>query len=164
MASEANNRQIRVPILRWRRLILDLRRRGGGRDESGAFLLGAARGKHAVVSSYICYDDLDPNAYRNGAIVFHAVGCAALWAHCRERRLEILADVHTHPGDGVGQSSIDQRNPMIPVAGHTAIIIPRYAYTSWWTLKGVGVYEYLGCFAWCSYTSERVQRVALTLW
>ena len=82
--SDANNRQIRVPILLWRRLILDLRRRGGGRGESGAFLLGAPRGPRAVTTTYVCYDDLDPHAYQGGGIAFHAVGCAALWAHCRD--------------------------------------------------------------------------------
>lgn len=164
MVSEANDRQIRVPILLWRRLILDLRRRGGGRGESGAFLLGAERGQRSVTTTYICYDDLDPNAYQGGGIAFHAVGCAALWSRCRERRLEILADVHTHPGDGVGQSEIDQRNPMIPVVGHTALIIPRFAFTPWWTLKSVGIYEYLGSFAWRTHAREIGQRVVLTLW
>lgn len=164
MVSEANDRQIRVPILLWRRLIFDLRRRGGGRGESGAFLLGAERGQRSVTTSYICYDDLDSNAYQGGGIAFHAVGCAALWARCRERRLEILADVHTHPGDGVGQSEIDQRNPMIPVVGHTALIIPRFAFMPWWTLKSVGIYEYLGSFAWRTHARETGQRVVLTLW
>jgi len=164
LVSEGNNRQIGVPILLWRRLIFDLRRRGGGRGESGAFLLGTERGQRAVTTSYICYDDLDRNAYQGGGIAFHAVGCAALWAHCRDRRLEILADVHTHPGDGVGQSDIDQRNPMIPVVGHTALIVPHLGHTPWWTLKGVGIYEYLGSFAWRTHTRNSAQRVALTLW
>jgi hypothetical protein len=163
LAFDPGHRQIRVPVWLWRRVILDLRRRGGGRRESGAFLLGADGGRRVVTTSYICYDDLDPHAYQGGGIAFHAVGCAALWAHCRERRVEILADVHTHPGSGIGQSDIDQRNPMIPVAGHTAIIVPRFGHAPWWTLKGVGIYEYLGNFAWHSHTRESTQRVALTL-
>jgi hypothetical protein len=164
LASNPANRHIHVPVLLWRRLILDLRRRGGRRGESGAFLLGAEKTRRAVTTSYICYDDLDPHAYQGGGIAFHAAGCAALWAHCRERRVEILADVHTHPGDETGQSGIDQRNPMIPVVGHTAIIVPRFGYAPWWTMKGVGIYEYLGNFAWRSHTRDSVKHVALKLW
>jgi proteasome lid subunit RPN8/RPN11 len=132
----------------WGRIIRDLRRRGGGVRESGAFLLGRFDEDPAQVTSYLCYDDVDPAAYQRGAIVFHASGCAALWQHCRERNLQLLIDVHTHPGDNVRQSDIDKRHPMMPVVSHTAMIVPRYAQTTSWSLKAVGVYEYLGSFKW----------------
>lgn len=164
MASDSPGKQIRIPILLWRRVILDLRRRGGGRGESGAFLLGVHRGSACKVAAFICYDDLDPGAYRGGAIAFHAAGNAALWTFCRNTGLEILADVHTHPGGHVGQSSIDQRNPMIPVAGHTAMIVPNYAYAPWWSLESIGVYEYLGTFRWRAHPAAPGRRVALTSW
>ena len=164
MASDSDRRQICVPILLWRRLILDLRRRGNGCCESGAFLLGTERRDSRITTSYVCYDDLDPNAYQHGGIAFHAAGCAALWAHCRERRVEILADVHTHPGDDTGQSGIDQRNPMIPMVGHTALIVPRFGHAPWRTLKGIGIYEYLGKLAWRSHNPVSGERVRLTFW
>lgn len=164
MASDPPGKQVRIPILLWRRLVLQLRRRGGGRRESGAFLLGTQRGAVGEVAAFICYDDLDPGAYRGGAIAFHAAGCAALWAYCRNAGLEILADVHTHPGNHVGQSSIDQRNPMIPIAGHTAMIVANYAYAPWWSLDTVGVYEYLGNFRWRTHPAGPHRRAALTLW
>src|ERR1022692_4544341 len=63
----------------------------------------------------------------------------------------VLADVHTHPGGSVYQSSIDQKNPMVPVAGHTALILPHFGRTAWWSLKGIGVYEYLGNFRWSTH-------------
>lgn len=164
LASEPSNQRISLPVLLWRRVILDLRLRGGRRGESGAFLLGPDAGDRAVATSYICYDDLDPRAYQRGGIAFHASGCAALWAHCRKLRVEVLADVHTHPGSATGQSDIDQRNPMIPVVGHTALIVPHFGYSPWWTLKGVGIYEYVGGFAWRPHTLGGKPRVALTLW
>ena len=102
---------------------------------------------------FLCYDELDPNAYLGGGIAFHAVGHAALWEHCRMKKLRVLADVHTHPGHNVRQSPTDQRNPMLPLHGHTAIIVPNFANTSWWTLNAVGVYEYLGDFQWRSYAA-----------
>lgn len=148
----------------WRRLILDLRIRGQGRRESGAFLLGNAASSKRKITSYLCYDEIDTEAYQRGAIAFHGAGYAALWRHCRTHDLEVLADIHSHPGLHVGQSQIDRRNPMLPVAGHTALIVPNYAHSSWCVLRGVGIYEYLGDFEWCDHSARRPRRVALKWW
>lgn len=165
LASDPNVTSIRIPLLLWRRLIAQLRREGDGRRESGAFLLGRQHGDNARVTEFVSYAQLDPNAYQFGAISFHADGYAAFWQRCRESGLEVLADVHTHPGESVGQSSIDQRNPMVPVVGHTAMIVPSFARTRWWSLRSVGVYEYLGNFAWHTHAaSDRRRRVTLTVW
>ncbi len=165
MASDLARAPITVTVWLWRRLILELRRRGRGRSESGAFLLAPQNSTANRVTSFVCYDDLDPNAYEGGTIAFHAVGHAALWEHCRVRGLRALADVHTHPGSYIRQSSIDQRNPMIPLQGHIALIIPNFANTPWWTFDSAGVYEYLGNFEWRSYIhAGRKQPVRLTLW
>lgn len=156
---------IRLPIWLWARLIFDLRRRGGGKGESGAFLLGRSNSNAKRVRAYLCYDDLDADAYQGGAIAFHAAGYAALWQYCKDKQLEVLADVHTHPGAWVGQSPIDQRHPMVPVVGHTAIIVPNFANTGWWSLDVVGVYEYLGSFKWRVHpASEQPRRVRLSIW
>jgi proteasome lid subunit RPN8/RPN11 len=165
LASEESIAEIRVPVLLWTRVIRQLRRRGGGRRESGAFLLGRQHGTSARASTFVCYDDLDPHAYQSGAIAFHAEGYAAFWQYCREKRLQLLADVHTHPGSHVGQSHTDQQNPMVPVVGHTAMIVPNFGRTPWWSLNGVGVYEYLGNFKWRTHSvSDGARRIALTLW
>jgi proteasome lid subunit RPN8/RPN11 len=156
---------IKIPFWLWIGIIFDLRRRGGGVRESGAFLLGREASDPARVSSYVCYDDVDPAAYQAGAIAFHASGCAALWRVCKEKQLDLLVDVHTHPGPDVRQSSIDERHPMIPIVGHTAMIVPNFARTAWWSLKAVGVYEYLGGFKWRTYpASVPDRRVKLSLW
>ena len=148
MGSDPTVITIRVPLLLWARMIFQLRRRGAGKGESGAFLFGRHRGVWARVTRYVCYDDLDPQACKSGAVTFHAEGYSALWEHCRRKNLEVLADVHTHPGGSVQQSDIDRVHPMVPVVGHIATILPNYAYTSWWSLKAVGVHEYLGDFQW----------------
>jgi proteasome lid subunit RPN8/RPN11 len=164
LAFELADRHIRVPILLWRRVILDLRHRGNRHRESGAFLLGVMRGSSAITKGYRCYDDLDPNAYQGGGIAFHAHGCAALWSYCREKQLDILADIHTHGGADTRQSDIDRRNPMIPMVDHTALIVPHFAHTPWWSLEGVGVHVYMGNFKWRSFGQNRSQRIRLTLW
>ena len=164
MASDSARTSITIPVWLWRQLIVQLRRRGQGHSESGAFLL-APQGATDRVTAFVCYDDLDPDAYQGGAIAFHAAGHAAFWEHCRTKNLRVLADVHTHPGRNVGQSWIDRRNPMIPLQGHTALIVPSFGNTKWWTLDGVGVYEYLGDFQWRSHNASRgKRRVSLALW
>jgi proteasome lid subunit RPN8/RPN11 len=165
LASDALVGVVQVPVLLWRRVTRELRRRGRGRQESGAFLLGRQRGERARARAYICYDDLDPHAYQGGGITFHAEGYAAFWQYCREKKLQLLADVHTHPGSWIEQSPTDQRNPMVPVVGHTALIVPKFGQTPWWSLDGVGVYEYLGDFKWRTHpSSDAGRRVVLTLW
>jgi len=165
LASDLANQQITVSIWLWRRLIFQLRNRGQGHSESGAFLLAPQNSTTDHVTAFVCYDDLDPDAYQGGAIAFHAVGHAALWDHCRKNNLRVAADVHTHPGRGVGQSGIDQRNPMIPLQGHTALIVPNFAHTRWWTLDDVGIYEYLGDFKWRAHgVTGGERRAVLRLW
>lgn len=162
--SDAAVAGIRIPVCLWAKLLRDLRRKGQGRGESGAFLLGRDDNSPGRVTAYLPYDAIDPGAYQGGAIQFHAVGYAALWAYCKDKQLQVLADVHTHPGRDVGQSSIDQRHPMVPVVGHTAMIVPHFANTSWWSLKAVGVYEYLGNFQWRAHLPSASRRVKLSLW
>jgi proteasome lid subunit RPN8/RPN11 len=165
LASDPEITTVQVPLFFWRQVIFQLQYRGAGKRESGAFLLGQRHGTIGRVRKHICYDDLDPGAYQSGAIAFHAVGCAALWKFCREENLQVLADVHTHPGTGIWQSPTDQQNPMLPVVGHTAIILPNFGLTPWWSLKAAGVYEYLGNLKWRTYgVSEKSRRVSLTLW
>jgi hypothetical protein len=163
LAAEPALPSIQVSVWLWRRLLQDLRRGGRGVAESGAFLLGRPSGRK--VTQYVCYDALDPHAYQRGAIAFHAGGYEALGQLCRETDLEVLCDVHTHPGAGVGQSHIDQRHPMLPIVGHTAMIVPHFAHSPWRSLQEVGVYEYLGEFRWRDHSpAQGGQRVRLTLW
>jgi len=58
---------LRIPWFVWWPLIRELKRRGGGRRESGAFLLGSSGTQQ--VTHFICYDDLDPTTLDTGIIV-----------------------------------------------------------------------------------------------
>ena len=104
MASDAVLTTIHLPLWLWAKIIFDLRRKGKARGESGAFLLGRDGNSPARVTAYLPYDDINSCAYQGGAIQFHAAGYAALWAYCKKKQLQVLADVHTHPGRDVGQS------------------------------------------------------------
>ena len=152
--------EMRIPVLLWMRLLTALRRRGGGRSESGAFLLtkaGASR-----VSRFICYDDLDPMALASGIVVFRGASFVPLWNFCQRNGMRVVADAHTHCGDWTGQSEADRTNPMIGLPGHIALIVPHFAQCRWQTLDGVGIFEYLGDHEWRSWPA-RSSRVRISL-
>lgn len=109
----------------------ELARRGRGERETGAFLLARAgspgagsRRPRVVAVAY--YDDLDPGCL-TGGITFTADGYTALATLCRRDGLQVIADIHTHPLFNVGQSPTDAGHPMSALAGHIALIAPRYA-------------------------------------
>jgi proteasome lid subunit RPN8/RPN11 len=130
----------------WEKLIYELRKRGYGERESGAFLLGKV--DENQILEFVCYDDLDPHCLDHGIITFDGGGYVPLWQMCKEKRLTVLADVHTHPGEWVGQSRSDSNHPMIAQLGHIAIILPEYAQAKNLTLKDAGIYEYQGDKKW----------------
>jgi len=128
---------------RWRQLLAELEVRGRGRRESGAFLLAATGGSKVVAVAY--YDDLDAECL-TGGISFASAGFTALWTLCAEWSLKVVADIHTHPGAWVRQSTIDATNPMISTPGHVAIIAPDYGRPA--RVSECGVHIYLGSHQW----------------
>lgn len=142
----------------WRTLVLDLRLRGDSRRESGAFLL--AQPQRNEVAAYVCYDDLDPQSLDEGIIVFKGSGYVPLWDLCTERQLRVIADVHTHPDGWVGQSHADSTHPMIGTPGHIALIIPYFARYNEDTLRGIGVYRYLGNHQWHNHSKQNLFEIS----
>lgn len=141
---------IEIPRLLWWRLVGELAARSQGRRESGAFLLRRAAANERRVRAFVCYDDLDSHCLV-GTIEFHGDGYSALWRLCRERGLEVVADIHTHPGAGVGQSGVDARNPMLALPGHVALIAPHYGRNSRLSLSGIGIHVFQGRGRWISH-------------
>jgi hypothetical protein len=137
------------------------RRTQGNRRESGAFLLGIVNldgTKH--IRDFVFYDDIDPRSLDSGIVHFHGICLWRLWDICREKGYGVVADVHVHPG-GYGQSSSDQDNPVMPRAGHYAIILPDFAKRG--TSPGqIGQYEYLGNAKWMDHTRRGSRFFSLT--
>jgi len=141
-----NNEPLRISIWLWMRLIRQLRRRGSGERESGAFLL-CKQGSRRI-TRFICYDDLDPTALDSGIIVFHGAGFVPLWDFCRLQQMSVVADIHTHGDEWTGQSDADRTHPMIGQKGHVSLIGPHFAQRNLLSLDGVGIYEYAGNHRW----------------
>jgi len=142
----ASDKSIRLTWPGWWRLVRELRRRGGGFRESGAFLLGTADAAGGRVRDFVFYDDIDPQALSRGYVQLSGGALNKVWDRCAATGIEVLADVHTHPGSS-GQSPSDREHPMISIRGHTALIIPNFARATF-DLGGVGVYRHLGGRRW----------------
>ena len=123
----------------------ELRRRGAGLRESGAFLLGSRHGVRRRVERFVYYDDLDPHALDSGIVDLDGAAFGALWSLCRSTGLSVVADVHTHP-DRAFFSGTDRANPMIAEPGHLALVLPTYAQApfSRRAMTEWALFEYLG--------------------
>jgi hypothetical protein len=133
---------VRMQLRDWNSMTIELGRRGRGSKESGAFLLGDRSGDLRTITRVVYLDDLDPGCL-TGGIEFDGLAFSKLWDICDADQRLVIADVHTHPGTNVNQSSIDAENPMVARKGHVALIIPDYASGSVQS-RDVGVHRYNG--------------------
>jgi proteasome lid subunit RPN8/RPN11 len=147
---------LRIRIARpiWDDLIAELAKRGRGTRESGAFLLGSR--DRRVVSLVVYYDDLDPDCL-TGGISLDGRCYGRLWQQCRDARVRVLADIHTHPGASVGQSTTDREYPMVATGGHVGLIVPRFAQGEP-QARDVGFHVYLGEDGWRSWFGRAAAR------
>ncbi len=135
----------------WRQALQQLRKRSEGCHESGAFLLGHKFPSEVVVARFLYYDDLDPHALDTGIVVIDGSAYGRLWGICRDMRLQVIADIHTHPGRAI-QSPIDRKNPMVSTPGHIGIIVPNFARENVLPID-LGIYEYQGMYRWREFTT-----------
>src|SRR5579859_5571777 len=157
-ALAAPDHRLSCPTTLWRQGMAELARRGEGRHESGAFLLGRQHGTRRRVERFVYFDDLDQHCLDTGIVVFDGAGFGPLWALCRETGLRVVADVHTHGGHGPArQSPLDRDNPMIAQAGHVGVIVPNRARCPI-APPDLGVYEYLGEHLWRDHSGARAGR------
>lgn len=133
----------------WNSLILDLRERGGGQRESGAFLLGHVGPSAKAVRAWLPYDEVDPGSLNYDYVRLSTETFSRLWTICAQRDMQVVGDVHTHPF-GPAQSFSDRANPMVSIAGHMALIVPGFAMSDV-TPADVSVNVYLGAHNWVSH-------------
>ena len=138
----------------WNDCVQELARRTLGETrESGAYLLGRHRpdGGRDIVE-FVFYDDIDPEALATGVVTIRQTALPRLWEICRARGFGVIADIHVHPF-GYGQSDSDQENPVMPRAGHIALILPDFARNH--PQPGsIGMYEFLGNGGWAVHSAK----------
>ena len=145
----------------WEELRRELAARGDGRRESGAFLLGTIdRAGRREIRDFVLYDQLDPSCL-TGIIEFNGeVGFGKLYSLCREKKLDVVADVHTHPGLPY-QSRMDQDNPMMSRQGHIALILPDFAQKRV-KVAAMGIYHFKGGCQWDNWSGPEAHRLFYT--
>lgn len=146
----------------WRRVLIELARRGRGEREAGAFLLGHLVEGRREICGVAYYDDLAPGSLVDGMIVFPSTGYGELWRRCREGRMQVVADVHTHPGVA-RQSGTDREHPMIAERGHVALIVPNFAVHPFRD-TGLGIYEYMGGHRWNNRSGRKASHFFIRTW
>lgn len=130
-------------------LIADLARSGAGVAESGAFLLGTMENNERRVAGYLPYEAVSAQGRRRNAYVeFTAQEMARAWDYCYRYKVEVVADVHTHPL-GPAQSLSDRAHPIVSLAGHVALIVPYFALRNP-RPADLGVHQFLGNGRWQS--------------
>lgn len=159
-ACAAPDYRLNCPPALWDRAMSELHRRGRRRHESGVFLLGHERHGRREALDVVFYDELDSAAYTSGVCILKADAFSKLWAICRERKLTVVADIHTHPGAAF-QSESDRRNPMVACAGHIAIIVPDFAAAPV-RYDRLGIYEYRGEHRWLNKSDGHTRRYLYT--
>lgn len=138
----------------WQQGLIELRRRGKGRRESGAFLLGSSSGSRRQVERFLYYDDVDPHCLGSGIVRFSGDAFPAVWSICSAEGLSVVADVHTHPGRGMPQQShADRTNPMIGLRGHIGLIVPDFA-SQVVSADKIAIDEYLGEHRWSNHSGK----------
>jgi len=133
----------------WAKLLAHLRIQGQGVRESGAFLLGHKNTTERIVTGFLPYERLQPDALQEDYVSLSAASFSRLWSICAEHNLSVVADVHTHRF-GPQQSRSDKANPMIALAGHVALIVPSFAQGNI-EIKDIGVHVYRGNHQWQSH-------------
>jgi proteasome lid subunit RPN8/RPN11 len=138
-----------VPGL-WGGMMEDLQKRSGGEREAGAFLCSSLHSHR--VCRWISYDELDPASLHFEYVRLEPAAFGCLAEVCNAGSLLVVGDIHCHP-EGAVQSESDRRYPMICIAGHVALIVPRFA-RGVVTPSDVSFNLYCGNQRWRSYFGQ----------
>ena len=141
----------------WNAGLSEIKCRGAGRRESGAFLLGKESHGIRRIQRFLYYDDLDPHCLDQGYVRFNGAAYGPLWQICQSSDLRVVGDIHTHPGAAI-QSYSDRQNPMVAIKGHIALIVPYFGKQIVLSHE-LGIYEYEGEHRWKNHSGKDAAKV-----
>jgi proteasome lid subunit RPN8/RPN11 len=153
---------VNIPSSLWHKTQKGLATRGAGERESACLWVGQ-RGKEIwSVKGIIFLDDI-PGTISNKR--FHHTPKEVvnkIYQVLRKEGLQIIADVHTHPGRDVEMSDLDKNHPIEYRVGLLSLILPNYGFPPI-TLRNTGFHEYLGNDMWTQIPYRNViKRITIT--
>ena len=147
---------IEIPGRLWTETIDGLRKRSKGR-EAACIWAGSRRSGVQEVKKVFFLDDL---VGVKGFARRHNVSRNAinqLFEMLRDKKLSIIADLHTHPGTWVGLSEVDMSHPLEYRIGIIMAVIPYYAAVPI-EIENIGVHEYCGNGRWRQLLPQEVKK------
>jgi len=125
---------------------------GRKRHEGIAYWAGVATGSAWVITTVLA-----PEAVTTaGSYKTTAPDNAQVVGEVNRLRLQILAQIHGHPGDWVDHSLGDDEGAFMPYEGFYSLVLPRYGCQGMLPLSKCGVHRYQGC-RFVRLTSEEIE-------
>jgi proteasome lid subunit RPN8/RPN11 len=113
--------------------------RGVDGDHEGiAFLCGFEVGETTIYTTALA----PPAEHSRGRVWCREEHITVATQTARELGLGLLAQVHSHPGDGTGHSYGDDEMIFMPFDGMLSIVVPNYARFGLHPLDSLGVHQF----------------------
>ena len=138
---------VRIKSDLWKLTWEGLSKRSDGRIESLCIWAGQRSPDVSVVTEVIFLDGIEGV---EGFALFHRItreATAQIFAILKDKGLQIVADVHTHPGDWVGLSDTDREHPLEYRVGFISIVLPYFGRTDPMQ-EDIGMHRYEGNHQW----------------
>jgi hypothetical protein len=132
--------RIYIPRLIVKKTAEHLRKYGAQGNEGLVFWAGIEVGDGSKFVTTCVYPRV---RWASGASVSSdVIAGAEVVREVRRRGLEIIAEIHSHPGHWVGHSIIDDKNPFVLAKGNISIVVPCLGDEGMEPLWKCGVYLY----------------------
>ena len=143
-----------IPRLIVKKTAEHLRKYGAQGNEGLVFWAGIEAGDNSKFVTTCVYPRV---RWVSGASVSSdVIAGAEVVREVRRRELEIIAEIHSHPGHWVGHSIIDDENPFVLADGNISIVVPCLGDEGMEPLWKCGVYLYSVKDGWRRLSKEEI--------
>jgi proteasome lid subunit RPN8/RPN11 len=145
--------KLHVSLELWTTTWYGLQRRSAGENEAACVWLGT-RSPHLERALEVVYlDDLPGTVGRRLQHRTSRQAVDMMLELARTKRMSIVGDLHTHPGEWVDLSEVDREHPIEYRVGLLALVIPSFGRGGA-DLTRTGVHEYAGAGRWNTFESH----------
>lgn len=132
--------RIYIPHLIVEKTAEHLRKYGAQGNEGLVFWAGIEAGDSSKFVTTCVYPKV--RGVSGASVSADVIAGAEVVREVRRRELEIIAEIHSHPGHWVGHSIIDDENPFVLADGNISIVVPCLGDEGMEPLWKCGVYLY----------------------